>query len=84
MVVTEVVALSVMLLTLPDHVIGRVFGLVDSTLVAAVLIGSLVAGPIITTVGLPVAMVASVRCSPSSRRREVGGGRRPGGARGQA
>ena len=58
MVVTEVVALSVMLLTLPDHVIGRVFGLVDSTLVAAVLIGSLVAGPITAAVGLPVAMVA--------------------------
>jgi MFS family permease len=58
MVVTEVVALTAMLQTLPDHVIGRVFGLVDSTLVASVLIGSVVAGPAIAVAGRPAAMVA--------------------------
>ena len=57
MVVTEVVALTAMLRMLPDHVIGRVFGLVDSTLVAAVLLGSVVAGPLIAGIGLPAAML---------------------------
>jgi ENTS family enterobactin (siderophore) exporter len=57
MVLTEVVALTVLLRELPEEVIGRVFGLVDSALVAAVLVGSVVAGPLIATVGLPPTLV---------------------------
>jgi MFS family permease len=57
MVLTEVVALTVLLRELPEEVIGRVFGLVDSTLVAAVLVGSVVVGPLIATVGLPVTLL---------------------------
>lgn len=42
-VVTEVVALTVMLRSLPDAVAARVFGFVDALLVAALLVGSLLA-----------------------------------------
>lgn len=59
MVVTEVVALTVMLRSLPEPVIARVFGLVDSSLVAAVLAGSVIAAPLVAWLGLTLTIVAA-------------------------
>jgi predicted MFS family arabinose efflux permease len=59
MVVTEVVALTVMLRSLPEAVIARVFGLVDSSLVAAVLAGSVIAAPLVAWLGLTLTIVAA-------------------------
>jgi MFS family permease len=59
MVVTEVVALTVMLRSLPEAVVARVFGLVDSSLVAAVLAGSVIAAPLVGWLGLSLTILAA-------------------------
>lgn len=57
-VVTEVVALTVMLRSLPDAVAARVFGFVDAMLVGALLAGSVIAPTLVGAVSLEGALVA--------------------------
>jgi predicted MFS family arabinose efflux permease len=66
MVATEVVAITVMLRHLPDEVTARVIGLVDSTLVAAVLVGSVAAGPMIAVLGLEATVLALALVVPAA------------------
>lgn len=56
-VITEVVAMTVLLRSLPQHMIARVFGLTDSLLVGSVLLGSLLAPVLIEVTGLRVSLV---------------------------
>ena len=56
-VVTEVVAMTVMLRSLPQHMITRVFGLTDSLLVGSILVGSIAAPILIDAVGLKWSLV---------------------------
>jgi MFS family permease len=51
-VVTEVVAMTVMLRSLPPHMITRVFGLTDSLLVGSILVGSVAAPALIDATSL--------------------------------
>ncbi|MBV9951473.1 MAG: MFS transporter [Acidimicrobiia bacterium] len=56
-VVTEVVAMTVMLRSLPPHMITRVFGLTDSLLVGSILVGSVAAPMLIDATGLRWSLV---------------------------
>jgi MFS family permease len=58
LVLTEVLALTAVQQHLPADRIAGVFGLLDSSTVAAMLIGSVVVGPVISLAGLEVALVA--------------------------
>ncbi|MEZ5219551.1 MAG: MFS transporter [Ilumatobacteraceae bacterium] len=55
--VTEIVALTVILRTLPRHVVARVFGITDSLLVGSYLAGSLLAPLLVAAVGLRGSLV---------------------------
>lgn len=57
-IVLDVVAITLLQRIVPDNVMARVFGVLDSVVVAGVLAGSLVAPPLITTLGLSGTLVA--------------------------
>ena len=56
-IVTEVVAMTILLRSLPQDVIGRVFGIIDSLLVASILGGSLIAPALVEIAGLRASLV---------------------------
>jgi MFS family permease len=56
-VVTEVAAMTLMLRALPQGVLARVFGIVDSLLVGSILVGSLLAPALIELIGLRASLV---------------------------
>jgi MFS family permease len=56
-VVTEVVATTILLRSLPQAVIARVFGIIDSVLVASILAGTLAAPVLIDLAGLRATLV---------------------------
>jgi MFS family permease len=56
-IITEVVAMTVLLRSLPQEMIARVFGLTDSLLVGSILVGSLVAPALIAVTGLRTSLV---------------------------
>jgi predicted MFS family arabinose efflux permease len=57
MVLTEVLALTAMQQSLPPERIAAVFGLLDSSTVAAMLAGTVAVGPLISVAGLETALV---------------------------
>lgn len=56
-VVTEVSAMTLMLRALPQSVLARVFGIVDSLLVGSILVGSLLAPVLIEITGLRTSLI---------------------------
>ena len=56
-VVTEVVAMTILLRSLPQVVIARVFGIIDSVLVGSILLGTLIAPVLIEVIGLRATLV---------------------------
>jgi MFS family permease len=56
-IVLDVVAITLLQRVVPENVMARVFGVLDSVVVAGVLAGSLVAPPLITAVGLEATLV---------------------------
>jgi cyclic nucleotide-binding protein/transmembrane secretion effector len=65
-VVTEVVAMTVLLRALPQQVIARVFGLTDSLLVGSILIGSLAAPVLIDATGVEWSLVVVGAALPTT------------------
>jgi MFS family permease len=65
-IVLDVVAITLLQRVVPESVMARVFGVLDSVVVAGVLAGSLVAPPLITALGLKATLVvfgAGLVCS---------------------
>jgi MFS family permease len=65
-VVTEVAAMTLMLRALPQGVLARVFGIVDSLLVGSILVGSLLAPILIELVGLRASLIVVGGLIPAS------------------
>ena len=64
-VVLEVIAITLLQRTLKPDLIGRVFGLIDSLVVAAILVGLFVAPVLVSTAGLKVSLIASAAIFPA-------------------
>ena len=58
-IVADVVFMTMMQRTVPSEVLGRVFGIMDSLMVAGILVGTVLAPVLVQTIGLRGAMVAA-------------------------
>lgn len=58
MVVVDVLALTLLQRVMPQDAIGRVWGILDSLIVAAILVGALLVGPVVDAIGITGALVS--------------------------